>query len=299
MHAPSPGGGVDRFFLCMYPLCMVVIILLACVLILLIVILVLQFTGRNEGDRIISHLMNLGIDEKLGRISKTAEELEKSISSIEDIFKIPQQRGYIGEVALETILSNALPPDTYGIRERIPQLGKIPDAFIKTDSGIICIDSKFPLENYTRIVEGDNSAIKEFRKNLTDHLKKVKEDYVRPESGTTPFALVFIPSEAVYYYIITNEYEMVMDFARSGVQVVSPLTLSGKLQIIRAGIHAGKLSKEAKRIREDILSLSRDFRELEKNWQILLQHIRNASTKSQEVDTGFRRIKEDFRRMEK
>ena len=117
-----------------------------------------------------------GLSDKVGELTTHAREIKETHRSIEQMLRIPAERGAFGEIALETILSDQLPPDMFGIREKVLD-GKIPDAYIRSTVGIICIDSKFPLENYRKMMEDDEPKEKEsykklFLRDVKGHLDK-------------------------------------------------------------------------------------------------------------------------------
>lgn len=190
----------------------------------------------------------------------------------------------------------------FGIRERILD-GRIPDAHIKSTVGVICIDSKFPLENYRRMVEAEDPEEKEkkkkqFLEDIRSHFNKIASDYVCPEKGSAEFAFAFIPSESVYYFLVTEFYDTLREYTAKGVQAVSPLTLAHRIELIKAGVHARRLSEQAESIRNNIARLSRRFGEINKNWQVFYEtHLRNAAKKAEELDSAYKRLREEFDRI--
>jgi DNA recombination protein RmuC len=190
----------------------------------------------------------------------------------------------------------------FGIRKKILD-GKIPDAYIRSTVGVICIDSKFPLDNYRKMLEIEDPMEKEalkrqFIKDMQGHMKKILDDYVCPEKGSAEFAFAYIPSEGVYYFLLSENYEMLRDYAKKGVQVVSPLTISHKIELIKAGVHARKLSEEAEKVKENLLKISRGFRDIDEKWRVFYEtYLRNAGKKAEELDTAYQRLREDFDRV--
>lgn len=237
-------------------------------------------------------ILDSGLSEELGRIENHASEIKKLHSDISKMLRTPKERGSFGEEQLEIILSDHLPEDMYGVRERGVG-GKVPDAYIETSEGKVCIDSKFPLDNFEKISD-DESAAKKFREDVRRQLEKIKEDYVRPDEGTVNTAFAFIPSESVYYYLVTEEFEMVREFASKGVQLVSPLTLGHKLQLIKADIRSRKMSEKAEMIQEKIEKISQGFQDFAEEWSILRRHVSNAESKVGDVDSVFRALKRRF-----
>lgn len=282
-------------------------ILLATVIILLIVLIFLVLRGRGTKPRDIEDAVSttwrkLGLDEKIGMLTAHAQDIRNSHRSIEQMLRVPKERADLGEISLETMLSDQLPPDMFGIRKVILD-GKIPDAHIKSTVGLICIDSKFPLDNYRRMLETEDSKEKErlkndFRKDMQSHLSKIAEDYVCPEDGSAEFAFAYIPSEAVYYFLVNEEFEMLRDYTKRGVQVVSPLTLCHKIELIKAGAHAKKLSEEAEEVRKDLNTICQRFNEIDELWRVFYStHLRNAGDRAEELDRAYRKLRDEFDRI--
>jgi len=286
---------------------MITQILLAVVIILLVVLIFLVVRGRGVKPRDIENAVSstwtkLGLDEKIGKIAIHAQDIRDSHRSIEQMLRVPTERAALGEISLETILSDQLPPDMFGIRKMILD-GKIPDAHIRSTVGLICIDSKFPLDNYRKMMEVENPKEKEgfkndFRKDVKSHLNKIAEDYICPEKGSAEFAFAYIPSEGVYYFLVNEEFEMLRDFTKRGIQVVSPLTLSSKIELIKAGVHAKKLSEEAESVRNDLNIISRGFDDIDGLWRVFYStHLRNAGEKAGELDRAYKKLRDEFDRI--
>lgn len=282
-------------------------VLLGVIIILLLALLYLVLKRGKVEPRdielaISSVWKESGLDEKIGRLETYAQDIRKDYRTLEQMLRIPVERASLGEIALEQILSDQLPPDMFGIRKAILD-GKKPDAYIKSTVGIICIDSKFPLENYIRMRETENPEEKEklkkqFLRDVEAHLNKIASEYVCPQKGSAEFAFAFIPSESVYYFLVTEAYDVLRAYTAKGVQVVSPLTLSHKIELIKAGVHARRLSEQVESVRKDIAMLSQRFSEIDKSWQVFYEsHLRNAARKAEELDVAYKRLREEFNRI--
>ena len=285
---------------------MVTEILLAVVLVMLSFIIVIVYRRGKVGSEEIAPAlskawMDSGLDRRVGELTTIAGDIRGSHQSIQQMLRVPRERASFGELALEEILSDQLPPDMFTIRERVLD-GKAPDATIRSTVGLICIDSKFPLENFARIDQaaetGENDQHKrQFLRDVQGHLDKIATDYVRPQEGSAEFAFAYIPSEAVYYFLLCEAFDMLRNYTHKGVQVVSPLTLSHKVELIRAGVLAKKLSDDAAKVQEQLRTLGSDFQRVDEEWRILTGHLRNAGNKVGDVDEAYRKVREDFDRV--
>ena len=288
---------------------MITDVLLIIVIILLItLIFLISKRGEIEPTIIESAISRVwkesGLDQRVGEITTHAQDMRESHRSIEQMLRVPKERASFGEISLETILSDQLPPDMFGIRKKILD-GKIPDSYIKSTVGLICIDSKFPLDNYEKMIEAvevkeKEGLKKQFIRDVQGHLDKISADYVCPEKGSAEFAFAYIPSEGVYYFLLTEAYNMLREFTKKGVQLVSPLTISQKIELIKTGVHAKKLSEEAELVNNNIIKLSHQFEDIDKIWKLFYEsHFRNAEKKAGELDQAYKKLRDEFNRISK
>lgn len=181
-----------------------------------------EIKSYNDGMKEQYFRLQTEMERNVGEIKRFASDVRQDYRSLDTLLRVPNQRGALGEISLETILDDQLSPEFFGIREKI--FGKIPDAHIRSIVGTICVDSKFPLDNYRLMVETDVDEEREmykkaFLKNIRGHLGKIKEDYIRPDLGTTEFAFAYIPSEAVFYFLINEMYDELLKWTKDGVHV--------------------------------------------------------------------------------
>jgi DNA recombination protein RmuC len=246
----------------------------------------------------------LGLGEKIGSIETQARDIKDSYKSFEQMLRVPKERASFGELALETILADQLPPDMYGIRETVFD-GKRPDAHIKSTEGLVCIDSKFSLDNYGRMLVTEDPAEKQrlkkdFIADVRRCLDKIAVDYVCPDKGSAEFAFAYIPSEGVYYFLLSEAYDMLLEYSKGGVHLVSPLTLSAWIGLIRAGVQAKKLSEQAEEVKNDLIIISRRFVEIDDKWRVFFgTHLKNASLQAEELDKSYKRLRDEFDRISK
>lgn len=199
--------------------------------------------------------------------TKQVFTIAEQLNNLERVLKNQKQRGNLGEASLELVMSNILPPGAYAMQYEFPG-GETVDAIIRTKEGIIPVDAKFPLENYTRLHdERDDERRKEYEEAFKKDLKKRIDEtskYVRPKDGTLPFAFMYIPAEGIYYDLLNDGIGAVntrnlIDYAQNErkVIIVSPTTFAAYLQSVLYGFKAFKIEEQAKDIAKNVEALGR------------------------------------------
>jgi DNA recombination protein RmuC len=204
---------------------------------------------------------------KLEGTNKNVGDIAAELKTLQNVLQNPKQRGVIGEYYLEQILQNILPPGTYELQYRIGE-GLVVDAAIKLDDKVLPIDSKFSLENYNRLIEAkdvDREALnKLFKTDIKNRIDETAK-YILPGKGTLDQALMFIPSEAIYYDLLANKVGVagvsgrnLMQYAsEKKVTIVGPSTLSAMLQTIVQGLRSIEIHKDTEKIRKNIEQLQK------------------------------------------
>src|SRR4030043_1811494 len=189
-----------------------------------------------------------GVSKSVGEMT----ELGRSMKDLQEFLRSPKMRGQIGEAVLKDILGQALPKQHFHLQYAFKG-GEIVDAAIQLEQGIIPIDAKFPMENFRKMAKAHNEKeIQESRKAFTADVKKhidaISTKYIRPQEGTLDFALMYIPSEPIYYEILTNSPDL-DDYAyRKRVRPVSPNTLYAYLRAIIMSLEGTRIEKQAGQI---------------------------------------------------
>ena len=217
------------------------------------------------------------VTERLTRLDETNKQVisfADQLQSLENILKNPKQRGILGEYYLETVLKNVLPPGSYQMQYPFPD-GTIVDAVVFVKDKIIPIDSKFSLENYNKMAEERDPTEKKRLETLfvNDLKNRITETakYVQPTQGTTDFAFMFIPHEAIYYDLITNkigglkddeENESLIQRASGKYKVIitSPTSFLAYLQTVLQGLKALQIEESAKEIIKKAEDLGRHLK---------------------------------------
>jgi DNA recombination protein RmuC len=228
----------------------------------------LQFHS-SESNKIIRD-----VTERLTRLDETNKQVisfADQLQSLENILKNPKQRGILGEYYLETVLKNVLPPGSYQMQYPFPD-GTIVDAVVFVKDKIIPIDSKFSLENYNKMVEEKDSTEKKrlegvFVSDLKNRITETSK-YIQPTKGTTDFAFMFIPHEAIYYDLITNKVgasednENLIQRAAGKYKVIitSPTSFLAYLQTVLQGLKALQIEESAKEIIKKVEDLGKHLK---------------------------------------
>lgn len=205
---------------------------------------------------------------KLDETNKQVVSFAEQMKSLEKILTNQKQRGILGEIMLETLLSNIFPPDQYSIQHKFEN-GDIVDAVVHLKDKIIPIDSKFSLENYNKIMQEDKKEVREkLEKEFKSDIKKTIDQtakYIRPKENTTDFAFMFIPAEGVYYNMIAfqtgtldvNSQNLIEYAFSKHVVIVSPTTFSAYLQTVLQGLKAVEMEKNVQEIVKRVGELGR------------------------------------------
>jgi DNA recombination protein RmuC len=204
------------------------------------------------------------LDDTNKRVVDVADELKQ----LQNVLQNPKQRGVLGEFYLDQILQNLMPPSAYSLQYKISE-GNVVDAVIHLDDKILPIDSKFSLENYNRLIEAKGEQRVQYEKSFKEDLKKRIDEtakYIQPKSGTLDQALMFIPSEAIYYDLLANKVgeagvsgRDLMQYAavEKRVVIVGPSTLSAMIQVIVQGLKSLEIQKDTEIIRKNIEQLQK------------------------------------------
>jgi DNA recombination protein RmuC len=202
---------------------------------------------------------------ELDRTNKSVGDIASELKTLQNVLQNPKQRGVIGEFYLEQILKNTLPPGAYELQYKIGE-GMIVDAAIKLDDKVLPVDSKFSLENYNRLIDakdGEREALtKLFKTDIKGRIDETAK-YILPGRGTLDQALMFIPSEAIYYDLLANKVglgnvsgrNLIQYASEKKVTIVGPSTLSAMLQTIMQGLRSMEIHKDTEKIRKNIEQL--------------------------------------------
>jgi DNA recombination protein RmuC len=228
---------------------------------------------------------------KLEEQTKKVYEASKDISSLHDILNAPKMRGNMGEFLLESLLSQKLSKSMYTLQYAFKSGEKV-DVVVSLKDYLIPIDSKFPLENFRKMVEAGDEAQKEIHKkqfysDVKKHVDAIAQKYILPNEGTSDFAFMYIPAENVYYEIISHDFgnKNLFDYSKEkGVIPVSPNIFNAYLGTIVMGLSGMKIAENAKAIFKNIKNLELYFGRIRGDFLALGTHIKNAHNKYELTD---------------
>ncbi|HEX8931595.1 MAG TPA: DNA recombination protein RmuC [Patescibacteria group bacterium] len=216
-------------------------------------------------------------------------EIGRSMKELQEFLKSPKLRGNIGEHVLKDLISQTFPKNSFNLQYQFRTGDKV-DAAIKTDGGILPIDAKFPMENFQRIIKAKTedeaqTFRKDFIKDIKKHIDTIAKKYILPDEGTMDFALMYVPSEAVFYELVN--IEDIIEYAkRQRVYIVSPSTLYAHLQTILLSFEGKKIENQSKEIFRLIRALQIDYEKVNESIDLLGKHIGNASNQFSNVQKG-------------
>jgi len=197
-----------------------------------------------------------------------------------------------------------LPPAAFELQYTLPNGARV-DCVLRLPepTGLVCIDSKFPLENYHRMLAPGANDVeralgqRQFRSDVRKHVDDISRKYIVPDV-TSDGAVMFVPAEAVFAEIHAHHGEVV-DYANSRrVWIVSPTTLMAVLNTARAVLKDVETRKQVHVIRDALSRLGQDFGRFEERMRKLADHIRLAHQDAEDVQTSSRKIVQQFQRIE-
>jgi DNA recombination protein RmuC len=243
------------------------------------------------------------IAEKLERVQgATAQVLARAndLARLEQALRPPKARGGFGELLLGNLLRDMLPAEAYTLQYGFKS-GERVDAVIRIDK-LVPVDAKFPLDNFTRLVDTEDEAegalhTKAFERDVKIHVDAIASKYVRPAEGTYDFALMYLPSESVYYEVVCTKSETLYHYAlEKRVFPVSPTTFHAYLHVIALGLKGLQIEQHAQEVMAYCSGLGKDFDRFRAEFDTLGKHLGNTQTKYDEADRRLGTLERDLER---
>jgi DNA recombination protein RmuC len=256
--------------------------------------------------------------DQIARQLEKIERIESGVNNLSQIFLLPRTRGGIGEKLLEELLKDWLPEKSYEFQYSFSG-GQRVDAVIRLAAYLVPVDAKFPMESIRSIFDpggdsdtdsgtiidinsGQDSGSKalpgEIRRALERHIDSTAQ-YIRPSEGTLQFALMYIPSESIYYELFVRDTGLLETAVHRGVVPVSPSNLFLYLQTVVYGLRGLSFPKKQRELTKSIYQLRKDFSALEKQLQLMGTHAKNTWKAYEETVSRLQRVEFLIQRFEK
>src|ERR671933_1015077 len=243
-------------------------------------------------------LMRLLRAELSAQRAETREELAARSSEIsrrlEGALRPPKARGGVGELLLANVLRDSLPTDAYELQHTF-RTGERVDAVVRADK-LVPIDAKFPLENFERLVNAGDEGERElheraFARDVKVHVDAIAAKYIRPADGTFDFALMYLPSESIYYELVCGKTGGLYAYSLGKrVFPVSPSTFHAYLAIIVLGLRGLQIERHAQDVMAYCAQLAKDFGRFRQDFDVVGTHIGTAPWKYTEADRRLERL---------
>lgn len=229
-------------------------------------------------------------NKEMGKIS----EISGAVENLNNFLRHSKRRGNLGEEGLKEMLGEVLPADKWKLQYAF-RGGEVVDAIIDTNNGIIPIDSKFPLENFERLQLAGNktdeeSARKEFGKDVKKHIDAIAKKYIRPDEGTTDFAVMYVPAESVHYEAAIASDELAKYARERRVHLVSPASLFYFLRVILIAFQSQRFEENAKRVLGLIAGVKTESEKFGATLELTAKHVTNAKAQMDNAVAGYQKL---------
>ncbi|CAN5343245.1 hypothetical protein BH10PAT1_BH10PAT1_2080 [soil metagenome] len=220
-------------------------------------------------------------------------EIGRSMKDLQEFLQSPKLRGNVGEQVLTQILTENMPKTSFNLQYEFKSGVKV-DVAIKTSGGIIPVDSKFPMTNFRTMMNAKNdvekkSAEHDFERDVRKHIDDISKKYILTDEGTIDYALMYIPSEAVYYEIVNNQN--LFEYSnKMRVLPVSPTTFYAYMKAILMSFEGQKIEQKAKEILVSLRAIKKDYEKTEEDLNIMQKHLNGAYNKMNDVFSSFGRL---------
>jgi len=250
----------------------------------------------------------VSVMERLATIDEAQKKIDgltTNMVSLQELLGDKRSRGAFGELQLEGLIKNILPPDSFALQHTFLN-GSRADCvlFLPDPTGTVAVDSKFPMENYQKMFEINSSDIdkakaqKQFKLDVKKHISDIARKYIIPDE-TSDGAVMFIPAEAVFAEIHAYHPELIQESMAKKVWLVSPTTLMAVLNTARAVLKDVETRKQVHIIKSELGKLGKDFDRFDGRMKKLADNIRLAHENAQDVHISSQKISRRFSQIER
>lgn len=227
------------------------------------------------------------VSKQLGEFQEVSRGLSNAQQSLESVLGGAKTRGILGEATLNRLLEDSLPSSQYATQYRFAG-GETADAAIfLRDRKLLAVDSKFPLESFRRIETEGDEARRAFATAVKKHADAIAEKYIKPDENTLDLALMFVPSESVYYELLQtldNKGQPLDEYCRERrIVAVSPNTLYAHLCVIAMGLRGMQIEENARRLANGLSGLQKQLGNFADTFEKIGTHLKNVQNSYQEA----------------
>ncbi|MDD2654109.1 MAG: DNA recombination protein RmuC [Candidatus Omnitrophica bacterium] len=268
----------------------------------------LRQTDKTVGEQLLRTTGVMGdVKKSLGVVEESYRQINekmREISSLQDMLRPPQMRGGIGETLLENIITQVFGEhkEFYSFQHQFKNGQKV-DAVIHLGKNIVSIDAKFPLESFQRLIDSKTDQdrktnTRDFTISVKNKVDDIASKYILPDEGTSDFALMYIPTESIYYEIIKNE--TIWSYAVSKKVIpVSPNTFYPYLYVIWRGMEGQIIRDNINDVLINLARLKDDLVRFRDDFRVLGSHIKNAHDKFEDSDRRLERFSDRLSSVQK
>lgn len=251
----------------------------------------LETSSKTFNERMDNAAKVIGaVQKELGQVG----EINRRIEEFQEALRAPKTRGGVGERVMYDLLKQVIPQQYLFLQHQF-KTGSIVDAAVKTNSGIIPIDSKFPVENYKRMAKAKDekereSAKKDFIRDVKKHIDDIAKKYILPDENTVDFAVMYINSEPVAYEVVVNIPEL-SDYAhKKKIVVVSPQQFNHFLSLVYTTLQIQQINQQAQFVLNALKGIQQDATRFGEDFRILVKHITNAKSMADTASSSFTQL---------
>src|SRR6266508_647204 len=235
---------------------------------------------------------------------KKIETLTGSVVNLQELLGDKRSRGAFGEVQLEALVRNVLPPMAFELQYTLSNGMRVDCALrLPPPTGLVTEDSMFPLENYHGMFDREADQVerafaqKQFKADIRKHVDDIARKYIIA-GETSDGAVMFVPAEAVFAEIHAYHPEVVEYAIAKRVWIVSPTTLMAVLNTARAVLKDVETRQQIHVIRDALVRLSLEFGRFDERLKKLADHIRQAHEDAERIQVTGDKISQQFQRIE-
>lgn len=250
----------------------------------------------------------LNVAKTLATIDEAQKKIDGMMTnmvSLQEILGDKRSRGVYGEIQLEGLIKNILPPDAFALQHTFSNGVRVDCVlYLPEPSGTVCIDSKFPMENYHKmydqsLAELDKTAAKrQFKLDVKKHISDISSKYIIPNE-TSDGAVMFIPAEAVFAEIHAYHPDLIKEAMNRHVWLVSPTTLMAVLNTARAVLKDIETRKQVHIIKSELGKLGQEFDRFDMRMKKLADNINQANDNAQKIHITSKKISSRFKQIER